>query len=97
MFLPWWLISKELVKNPPTNVGNAGSIPELRISPGEGNGNPFQYSGLENSMDRGAWWAVVHGLTELHTEHVYVLVCAHTHTCTQAISSVQLLSCSDSL
>ena len=38
------------------NAGDAGSIPELGISPGEGNGNPLQYSCLENSMDRGAWW-----------------------------------------
>ena len=36
-------------------------MPELGRSPGEGNGNPLQYSGLENAMDRGAWWAIVHG------------------------------------
>ena len=40
------------------NVGDSGSIPVLRISPGDGNGYPFQYSCLENSMDRGAWWAI---------------------------------------
>ena len=39
------------------NVGDPGSIPELGRSPGEGNGNPLQYSCLENPMDRGAWWA----------------------------------------
>ena len=38
-----------------------GSIPGSRRSPGEGNGNPLQYSCLENLMDRGAWWATVHG------------------------------------
>ena len=43
--------------------GDAGSIPGLRRSPGEGNGNPLQYSRLENPMDRGAWWATVRGVT----------------------------------
>ena len=41
------------------NAGYPGSIPGSEKSPGEGNGNPFQYSSLENSMDRGAWWATV--------------------------------------
>jgi len=41
-----------------------GSIPELRRFPGEGNGNPLWYSCLENPMDRGAWWAKVHGVTK---------------------------------
>ena len=44
-----------VVKNPPANAGNTGSNPGLGRSPGEGNGNPLQYSGLENFMDRGAW------------------------------------------
>ena len=39
------------------DTGDVGSIPESGRSPGEGNGNPLQYSCLENSMDRGAWWA----------------------------------------
>ena len=47
--------------------GDPGSIPELGRSPGEGNGNPLQYSGLENSMDRGAWGATVHGVTKSET------------------------------
>ena len=49
-----------LVKNSPAIAGDAGevgSIPESGRSPGEGNGNLFQYSCLENAMDRGAWWA----------------------------------------
>ena len=46
------------------NAEEPGSIPGLGRSPGEGNGNPFQYSCLENSMDRGAWQAIVHGVTE---------------------------------
>ena len=54
-----------VVKNLPTNAGDirdAGLIPGLGRSPGEGNGNPLQYSYLENSMDRGAWWATVYGI-----------------------------------
>ena len=53
------------VKNPPANVGNPGLIPGLGISPGEGHGNPLQYSCLENPMDRGAWWATVHGVVKV--------------------------------
>ena len=49
------------------SVGDLGSIPELGRSPGEGNGYPFQYSCLENSMDRGAWWATVHGVAKNRT------------------------------
>ena len=49
------------------NVGDPGSIPGLGRSPGEGNGNPLQYSCLENSMDGGAWWATVHGITKSPT------------------------------
>ena len=49
------------------NAGDPGSIPGLGRSPGEGNGNPLQYSCLENPMDRGAWWATVHGVTKSQT------------------------------
>ena len=49
------------------NTGDPGSIPGLGRSPGEGNGNPLQYFYLENPMDRGAWWARVHGLAESPT------------------------------
>ena len=57
-------------KNPSANVGEVGLIPGLRRSHGEGNGNPLQYSCLENSVDRGAWWATVRGVTKLDvTEH----------------------------
>ena len=48
-------------KEPACNAGNTGSIPGSGRSPGEGNGNPLQYSCLENPMDRGAWRATVHG------------------------------------
>ena len=56
-----------MVKNPPSNAGdtgNAGSIPEPGRSPGGGNGNPLLSSCLEDSMDRGAWWATVHEVTK---------------------------------
>ena len=52
------------VKASAWNAGDPGSVPGLGRSPGEGNGNPLQYSCLENSMDRGAWWATVHGVAE---------------------------------
>ena len=53
-----------MVKNPPANAGDTGdlgSIPGSGRSPGEGNGNPLQSSCLGNPMDRGTWWAIVHG------------------------------------
>ena len=56
-----------VVKNPPANTGDAGLIPGLGRSPGEGNGNLFQYSCLRNPMDKGAWWVTVHGITKSHT------------------------------
>ena len=51
-----------MVKNPPSNAGDAGSVPGLGRSPGGGHGNPLYYSYLENPMDRGAWQAIVHGI-----------------------------------
>ena len=59
-----------VVKNLLANAGDireAGSIPGLGRSPAGGNGNLFQYSSLENSMDRGAWWATVHRVTQNRT------------------------------
>ena len=59
-----------MVKNPPTNAGDVrdvGSIPGSGRSPGEGNGNPFQYSCLESSVDRGTWQAAVHGVAKSWT------------------------------
>ena len=55
-----------MVKNPPVNAGD-GRDPGLGRSPGGGNGNPLQYSCLENPMDRGAWQVTVHGVAELDT------------------------------
>ena len=59
--LPWWLSGKESTCNA-GDTRDTGSIPELGRPPGGGHGGPLQYSCLENPMDRGAWWAVVHGL-----------------------------------
>ena len=59
-----------LVKNLPANAGDireVGLIPALGRSPGGGQGNPLQYSSLENLMDRGAWWATVHRVVESDT------------------------------
>ena len=53
------------------HAGDQGSIPGLGSSSGEGNGNPLQYSCLENSMDREAWWATVRGVTKSRTQLSY--------------------------
>ena len=50
------------------STGDHGSIPGLGRTPGEGNGNPLQYSCLEDPMDRGAWWAKVHGVSKSWTQ-----------------------------
>ena len=51
-----------MVRNTPASAGDVGLIPGLARSPGEGNGKLLQYSCLENPMDRGPWWATVHGV-----------------------------------
>ena len=56
------------VKNPPADAGDTGSVPGPGRSPAEGNGNPLQYSCLENPMDTGAWWAIVHGVAKSWTQ-----------------------------
>ena len=62
-FFPGGSVGKESA----CNARDLGSVPGLGRSPGEGNGNPLQYSCLENSMDRTAWWAIVHGVTKSQT------------------------------
>ena len=57
-----------MVKNPPAGARDAGYIPGLGRSPGERNGNPLQYSCLENPMDRGAWQATVYGVAKSQTQ-----------------------------
>ena len=58
---PWWLSGKESA----CKAGDAGSIPGSGRSPGERDGNPLQYSYLESAVDRGAWWAVAHGIARV--------------------------------
>ena len=58
----------QMVKASACNAGDPGSIPGWGRSSGEGNGNPLWYSCLENSMDGGAWWATVHGVTKSWTQ-----------------------------
>ena len=78
LLIVWFLPSPggSVVTNPPANAGDAGLIPASGRSPGEGNGNPLRCSGLENSMDRGAWWATVHGVAKSQT---WLSDWAHTH------------------
>ena len=86
------------------NAGDWGSIPGLERSAGEGNGNPLQYSCLENSVDGGAWWATAHGVTKSRTclsnftmtteqfvcrSHHYISVCAEL--CTLRLTWVWVL------
>ena len=87
--LPQWLSGKEAACSEGV-AGDAGSIPGLGRSPGEGRGNPLQYSFLENPMERGAWWATVRRVTKSQTRlkqpnmhaHVFILgvlmICSHT-------------------
>ena len=75
--VPWrWAVIPKvvpLVKNPPAmqetaySTGDPGSVPGSGKSPGEGNGNPLQYSCLENPMNKGAWLSTVHGVTKNQT------------------------------
>ena len=70
-FLPFIVQVALMIKNPPANAGSTrdvGSVPGLGRSPGEGHGNPLQYSCLENPMDRGAWWATVHRTEKSQTQ-----------------------------
>ena len=60
---------------------DTGAIPGSGRTPGEGNGNPLQYSWLENSMDRGAWRTIVHGVVKSQTQ-TWPTMCTHTHTYT---------------
>ena len=83
-----------VVKNPPANAGdirNVGFTPGLRRSAGGEHGNPLQYSWLENSMDRGVWWATVHGIAKSWTRlstHTYT----HTHSRdNSALNSILLI------
>ena len=62
--LSWCFPGGSVVKNPPANEGEIGSILRSGRSPRGRNGNPLQYAYLGNPTDRGAWWATVHGVTK---------------------------------
>ena len=85
------------VKASACNVEDLGSIPGSGRPPGEGNGNPLQYSCLENPMDGGAWWAIVHGVTKIPHDPAVMLLDSypkelqtyvHTKTCTWMFKAV---------
>ena len=67
-----------VVKNLPAVAGDISLIPGSRRSPGGGHGNPLQYSCLENPMDRGAWWGIVHGVAKSQTQLKQFSTHAHT-------------------
>ena len=77
-------------KDSPCSSGDPGSISRSGRCPGEGNGNPLQYSGLENPTDRGAWWATVHRVaknqTRLSNIHTRAHARTHTHTHTHTLT-----------
>ena len=78
MAILWLSPLAQQVKNPPADAGDARdrrSIPGSGRSPGKGNGNPLQYSCLGNPMDKGAWQAIVHGVTRVRHDSVGM----HTH------------------
>ena len=83
-----------MIKNLPVNaedIRNASLIPGLKRSPGEGNSKPLQYSCLENSMDRGAWWATVHRVAKIQTQLSHLgHICAHTHKHTHIFIEIDL-------
>ena len=82
-----------MVKNLPVDAGDsidAGSIPGLQRFPGGGHGNPLQYSCLENPMDRGAWWATVHGVTQ---NQVQLSNCVHAHRAHFGQGTICFLCC----
>ena len=72
------------------NVGDPGSIPGSGRSPGKGNGNPLQYSCLENSMDGGAWWATVHGVAKSRTRlSNFALPCLGSFPVVQCVRHIE--------
>ena len=77
------------VKASACNAGDLGSIPGLGRSPAEGNGNPLQYSCLENPMDGGAWWTIDKTIYTLHILYMYNFLIAYKHImCTCALAPV---------
>ena len=93
----WDFLVAQTIKSLTANAGDAramGSIPGMGRFPGEGNGNPLQYSCLGNPTDRGAWWTTVHGVTKRQTHlgtQLNTCTGTDTHTCI-LIRPAELLS-----
>ena len=83
-----------MVKNPPANGRDMGSIPGSERTPGGGRGNPLQFSCLENPMDRDAWWATVHRVAKSQTRLKRLSTHAHTHSVRRSQSTIVYLSLS---
>ena len=81
-----------VVKNPPDNAGDTGSIPGLGRSSGGGNGNPLQYSCLKNPTDRGAWLATVHRVAKSQTR--LKQLSRHTHALLKCFHMLMHIACS---
>ena len=80
-----------MVKNPPARAGDIrdmGSTPGSGRSPGGGHGNPLQYSRLENLMDRGAWWAMIHGVVKSQTRLKGLSVHAQVYTFVKTLNCI---------
>ena len=83
-YFSWGFPGGSEVKVSAWNAGDPGSIPGSGRSPGEGNGNPLQYSCLENPMEGGAWWATVHGVAKSRTrlsDFTHSLIIFHIFFC----------------
>ena len=83
----WGFPRGSMIKNSLAAAGYSGSVPGSGRSLGEGNGNPFQYSCLDNPMDREAWWIIIHGVAEsqnqlsMHTWSPVILMCKPVFAC----------------
>ena len=82
----WTSLVAQTVKRLAYNAGDLGSIPGSGRSSGEGNGTPLQYSCLENPMERGAWWATVHGIAKSRTR-LSDFTSLHTHSTVAMVKS----------
>ena len=78
-----------MVKNLPANAGDLGSIPWSGRSPEEGSGNPLQYSCLGNPMDRGAWWAPVHGVARVRQDIATKIIIAMSPSGRNSLGLIQ--------
>ena len=75
------------------NAGDPGLIPGSGRSPGEGNGNPLQYSCLENPMDREAWWAIVHGVAKNRTRLSDITLPTKVHIVKAMVFPIVMFRC----